>query len=318
MSYTYGAFGVEKNISDSDTNAFRYCGEYFDSETGTIYLRARYYNPTTGRFISRDSYAGKNEDPLSLNRYTYCQNNPIFYFDPTGHNAWTNFWDEFADCWMVGSSGCRESWNIGNKEIASYGKAGELAANFNQVVVDTSCGYGVSAKEFVQHPVKTTGNAVAQFVADPMKPIRDMSINMTLAVYTHDWDSVAYQVGGLTTHTAAIGSTYMVASSIPSSINLTKPKLSACALSNGKTAVCLTYSTARVSTAGAVSIGESVAGVNIMYSKGGKQNYRSSEFVGVSDDDLNKKYKEAETSAERQKIKTEQKARKLRHSSQKK
>ncbi len=68
-SYTYDAFGVEKNIDDSDANPFRYCGEYFDAETGTIYLRARYYSPTIGRFISRDSVAGKNEDPLSLNLY---------------------------------------------------------------------------------------------------------------------------------------------------------------------------------------------------------------------------------------------------------
>ena len=82
--YTYDAFGVEKNIDENDTNAFRYCGEYYDTETGTIYLRARYYNPTTGRFISRDSYAGKNEDPLSFNLYTYCHNNPILYFDPSG------------------------------------------------------------------------------------------------------------------------------------------------------------------------------------------------------------------------------------------
>lgn len=90
-SYTYDAFGVEKNIDDSDTNAFRYCGEYYDSESGTIYLRARYYDPSTGRFISRDSYAGKNSDPLSLNLYTYCHNNPIFYADPKGHSAWTKF-----------------------------------------------------------------------------------------------------------------------------------------------------------------------------------------------------------------------------------
>ena len=85
-SYTYDAFGVEKNIDDSDTNAFRYCGEYYDSKSGTIYLRARYYDPSTGRFISRDSYAGKNKDPLSLNLYTYCYNNPIIYTDITGNN----------------------------------------------------------------------------------------------------------------------------------------------------------------------------------------------------------------------------------------
>ena len=84
-SYKYDAFGVEQNVDDADDNAFRYCGEYFDAETGTIYLRARYYNPTTGRFISRDSYAGKNTDPLSLNLYTYCCNNPIIGTDPSGH-----------------------------------------------------------------------------------------------------------------------------------------------------------------------------------------------------------------------------------------
>lgn len=87
-SYTYYAFGVEKNIDESDENAFRYCGEYFDTETGTIYLRARYYNPTTGRFITRDSYAGRRSDPLSLNRYTYCHNNPVVYVDPSGNFPW--------------------------------------------------------------------------------------------------------------------------------------------------------------------------------------------------------------------------------------
>ena len=50
-SIKYDAFGVEKDIVDSDTNAFRYCGEYYDKETATVYLRARYYNPSTGKFI---------------------------------------------------------------------------------------------------------------------------------------------------------------------------------------------------------------------------------------------------------------------------
>ncbi|MFR7908935.1 MAG: RHS repeat-associated core domain-containing protein, partial [Oscillospiraceae bacterium] len=88
-SYRYDAFGVEKNIDENDTNAFRYCGEYFDKETATVYLRARNYNPSTGRFISRDSFAGVLSDPLSLNLYTYCGNNPIFYKDSSGHSYGT-------------------------------------------------------------------------------------------------------------------------------------------------------------------------------------------------------------------------------------
>jgi len=84
-NYDYDAFGVEKNPDAADTNAFRYCGEYFDKETGNIYLRARYYDPDAGRFISEDSVRGDANDPLSLNLYTYSSNNPIMFIDPTGH-----------------------------------------------------------------------------------------------------------------------------------------------------------------------------------------------------------------------------------------
>lgn len=88
-NYDYDAFGNERQIAGQDasldTNPFRYSGEYFDKETGTIYLRSRYYNPCVGRFITEDSYLGDITDPLSLNLYTYCYNNPLRFFDPTGH-----------------------------------------------------------------------------------------------------------------------------------------------------------------------------------------------------------------------------------------
>lgn len=78
VSYEYDAFGNQKNSIANDTNPFRYCGEYFDGETGLIYLRARYYDPGLGRFIS--------EDPIrdGLNWYVYCGNNPIRFIDPSG------------------------------------------------------------------------------------------------------------------------------------------------------------------------------------------------------------------------------------------
>ena len=84
-TYDYDAFGNEKNADPNDTNLFRYCGEYFDKETGTIYLRARYYDPEIGRFITEDSVWGKDANPLSLNLYTCCGNDPILFTDPTGH-----------------------------------------------------------------------------------------------------------------------------------------------------------------------------------------------------------------------------------------
>ena len=76
--YDYDAFGVEKKPDPLDGNPFRYCGEYFDVETGTYYLRARYYNAEIGRFIT--------EDPIrnGTNWYAYCSSNPIIYVDPSG------------------------------------------------------------------------------------------------------------------------------------------------------------------------------------------------------------------------------------------
>lgn len=78
--YKYDAFGNQLTET-TDTNPFRYCGEYYDAETGLIYLRNRYYDTSVGRFIS--------EDPIKdgLNWYVYCGNNPIKYIEPTGYWA---------------------------------------------------------------------------------------------------------------------------------------------------------------------------------------------------------------------------------------
>lgn len=93
-TYHYDAFGVEIDLDTGDVNAFRFCGEYFDTESGTIYLRARYYQASIGRFTQRDSVTGKIGDPLSLNLYTYCHNNPVYYFDPNGHKVKDNYEQE--------------------------------------------------------------------------------------------------------------------------------------------------------------------------------------------------------------------------------
>jgi hypothetical protein len=50
-------------------------------------MRARYYEPGTGRFIQQDSYLGDIKIPLSRNLYAYAQNNPLKYVDPSGNNA---------------------------------------------------------------------------------------------------------------------------------------------------------------------------------------------------------------------------------------
>ncbi len=90
-TYEYDAFGVEKNQKEGDENPFRYCGEYFDVETKTVYLRSRDYRASVGRFTS--------EDPASdgLNWYTYANNNPVFYIDPLGLEAYYIFYNSTKD-----------------------------------------------------------------------------------------------------------------------------------------------------------------------------------------------------------------------------
>jgi RHS repeat-associated protein len=83
--YDYDIFGNPILTVEVYENAIRYAGEFYDAETGLYYLRARYYDPYTGRFISEDSYWGEDSNPLSLNLYTYAYNNPIIYVDPSGH-----------------------------------------------------------------------------------------------------------------------------------------------------------------------------------------------------------------------------------------
>ncbi|MGN0182836.1 MAG: RHS repeat-associated core domain-containing protein [Candidatus Ornithomonoglobus sp.] len=75
-STEYDAFG--NIISGALSDSFGYCGEYLDSESGLIYLRNRYYDSATGRFIT--------EDPAKdgVNWYSYCMGNPVLLIDPWG------------------------------------------------------------------------------------------------------------------------------------------------------------------------------------------------------------------------------------------
>ena len=85
ITYRYDAFGTLIEANGEADNSITYAGYQYDVESGLYYLNARYYDSTTARFLTEDTYAGQANDPLSLNRYTYCANNPLRYTDPSGH-----------------------------------------------------------------------------------------------------------------------------------------------------------------------------------------------------------------------------------------
>lgn len=82
----YYAFGEQNPINTDDfDNPYQFTGKPLDLETGLNYYGARYYDSDLGRFIQPDALRGNLGNPLSLNRFSYVQNNPLKFVDLTGN-----------------------------------------------------------------------------------------------------------------------------------------------------------------------------------------------------------------------------------------
>ncbi|MDF9858682.1 RHS repeat-associated protein, partial [Paenibacillus sp. PastF-1] len=134
-SYAYDEWGNITSQTEGIQNSFKYTGEIYDEETGLYYLRARYYDPSIGRFINEDTYEGQIDNPLSLNLYTYVHNNPLIYTDPTGHMI-TMGSDSIggADMGVNKKPGFwSSSWNSAKNKIGNI-KWGEVGLGMLQAV----------------------------------------------------------------------------------------------------------------------------------------------------------------------------------------
>ena len=91
-TYAYDPFGVPLE-GDRVYNPYRFTGEAWDGEVELLYLRARYYHPATGRFVTRDPWPGDVWRPATFNAYVYTEGNPVNRVDPTGLQCMG------PDCW---------------------------------------------------------------------------------------------------------------------------------------------------------------------------------------------------------------------------
>jgi RHS repeat-associated protein len=92
----YGTYRQRTDYDGSfpDVN-YTFTGQEDDDELGLYNYKARLYDPVLGRFISPDSIVPEPGNAQSLNRYSYCLNNPLIYIDPSGHmNFFTKLWRE--------------------------------------------------------------------------------------------------------------------------------------------------------------------------------------------------------------------------------
>jgi RHS repeat-associated protein len=143
--YPYG--GTRQDIGVVSVK-HKFTGQELDDETGLYYYGARYYDPQLGRFISADSIVQAPFDPQTLNRYSYCRNNPIIYSDPSGH-SWVSDWLDDAglgfvnDYWQpvaevaaatVGNAACGPVCGAFAAGLVNYGITGSIESGIATVV----------------------------------------------------------------------------------------------------------------------------------------------------------------------------------------
>jgi RHS repeat-associated protein len=113
FAQSYEPFGSPNQAAGQNPTAYGYTGEWTDN-TGLVHLRARDYQPSLGRFQTKDTYIGTAFAPASQNRYIYAHNNPVRYSDPSGRCVLTG----------VDTVLCLLALAVGIPVIAGVGTAG--------------------------------------------------------------------------------------------------------------------------------------------------------------------------------------------------
>jgi RHS repeat-associated protein len=92
----------------------RFTGQRWEQGLGLYDYRARFYDPTLGRFLQPDPIVPEPGNPQALNRYAYVYNNPLRYTDPSGHWLET-LWDIASIAWDLYEirKDPRNLWNWG-------------------------------------------------------------------------------------------------------------------------------------------------------------------------------------------------------------
>jgi RHS repeat-associated protein len=152
-AFTYDGYGSLVASNAVPQTAYLYSGERFDFDLHQYYLRARYYNPAVGRFGAMDQVDGTPNDPLSLHKYAYCQNNPVNGRDPSGNEDLISLTVSMS----IGVS--LELFKAGPTLFAGYNaaaKVNEIGESFNSTVDAASrdASPGVDTATIIVHGVE--------------------------------------------------------------------------------------------------------------------------------------------------------------------
>lgn len=164
--FPFGAIRLDQKAGSFEEQR-KFAGQEYDSDTGLSYMKARYYNSDSGRFISQDSlfWLVPTEyllDPQQQNTYTYARNNPLAWFDPSGNKATVAIsTDEKNHQGSIDISASFALWSpqgeLSRDEITSYGNkmrreiqnawGGSYSQDGINYSVNVSISFGVYANE---------------------------------------------------------------------------------------------------------------------------------------------------------------------------
>jgi RHS repeat-associated protein len=117
-SIFYNAWGQERDRIGASANRFTFTGHEIDRETGLFYAKARFYDPEIGRFLSQDSFLGDVNEPPSLHRYFYANDNPLLFVDPTGNFSWK---DLTTSSWLARAGRALQDLDVGSSLGVNFG-----------------------------------------------------------------------------------------------------------------------------------------------------------------------------------------------------
>jgi RHS repeat-associated protein len=118
--YSYTSYGQATHTGTA-TTPLQFTGQYTDSESSLLYLRARYYDPVTAQFLTVDPLVGQTNAP-----YGYTGDNPLNATDPTGLCGWACWSIEILGNIAIGAQDAGEEWFTGG--VASVAIPGENIA----------------------------------------------------------------------------------------------------------------------------------------------------------------------------------------------
>ena len=174
-TYYYDAFGNILEQTGIKSGNILFAGYQYDAETGLYYLNARMYDPLTARFLQEDTYTGTHNDPLSLNLYTYCHNEPLMYSDPTGHKS---LWKKIRDTVSSAVSTVSDTTRTVTNAVRTVATSAPVRSAVRNVATRTLLGTAMASNTISKSLHKTMQTTVTEPFEDFLGKIRDIPSNI--------------------------------------------------------------------------------------------------------------------------------------------